>query len=398
MDFIFSNKAKKFTFALMGVGLLLLVLGIFTDHSHHTDTRVWTNLLINGFFFFGVALAALFYLALHYATESGWAVVLKRIFEATLAALPMGMIVLLIVFAAASGHLHHIYHWMDHDVIDPASNEYDEIIANKTGYLNQPFFWIRTIAYMAVFYIYMKGFRKRSLQEDLEGGTKIHFTNFKKSAVFLVFFSVFSSTMSWDWIMSIDTHWFSTLFGWYNFAGMWVSAMVFMTILIVYLKSKGYLAQVNESHIHDMGKWVFALSFLWSYLWFSQFMLIWYANIPEEVTYYIPRLGEYKALYFGMFMINFIFPMILLMSRDAKRSAPFLIFVGLIIFVGHWLDVFMMVTPGTMHNHGGISALEIGMFMLFLGGFIFYVLTNLSKRPLMVKNHPYLDESLHHDI
>ena len=123
---------------------------------------------------------------------------------------------------------------------------------------------------------------------------------------------------SWDWIMSVDAHWFSTLFGWYVFAGMWCTTMITLVTLTLYLKKNGYLPNVNESHIHDLGKWTFATSFLWSYLWFSQFMLIWYANIPEETTYHLTRIKDFKFLYFGMFLINFVFPMVLLMSRDAK--------------------------------------------------------------------------------
>ena len=227
----------------------------------------------------------------------------------------------------------------------------------------------------------------------------LHFLNYrKKSAVFLVFFAYFSSTSSWDWIMSIDTHWFSTLFGWYVFAGMWCSTMIVLVCLTLYLKKRGYLPKVNESHIHDLGKWTFATSFLWSYLWFSQFMLIWYANIPEETTYYLIRRDSYTFLYFGMFFINFAFPMLILMSRDAKRHAGILTFVGLIIFAGHWLDVWVMVMPGTVGPKATVSWLDLGMAVLFLGFFIRIILTNLTKAPLVAVNHPFLDESIHHDI
>lgn len=238
----------------------------------------------------------------------------------------------------------------------------------------------------------------RSLEEDRIGGTAIHFTNYKKGALFLVFFAVFSSTSAWDWIMSIDAHWFSTLFGWYVFAGMWCSTMVVLVTLTLYLKKQGYLNKVNENHIHDLGKWTFATSFLWSYLWFSQFMLIWYANIPEEVTYYVTRIQDFKLLYFGMFFINFAFPMLLLMSRDAKRHAGILTAVGVIIFAGHWVDAYLMVMGGSMGKHAYIGALEIGMALLFLGFFIRVILTNLTKAPLMPVNHPFLDESIHHEI
>jgi hypothetical protein len=236
------------------------------------------------------------------------------------------------------------------------------------------------------------------LEEDTVGGSDIHFKNYRQGATFLVFFAVFSSTSAWDWLMSIDVHWFSTLFGWYTFAGMWVSALVVIVLTVIYLKKLGYLPQVNESHIHDIGKWVFAISFLWSYLWFSQYMLIWYANIGEEVTYYVMRTENFKYLYFGMFFINFVFPMLILMSRDAKRDSGILTFVGIIILLGHWLDVYIMVSAGSLGANAQLGLLELGMLMLMVGVFIFLLLRNLAKAPLMPANHPFLDESMHHEF
>jgi hypothetical protein len=166
----------------------------------------------------------------------------------------------------------------------------------------------------------------------------------------------------------------------------------------MYLKKLGYLPKVNDSHIHDLGKWTFATSFLWSYLWFSQFMLIWYANIGEEVTYFVMRIENFKVLYFAMFIINFAFPMLILMSRDAKRNFGILTFVGLIILAGHWLDVYIMVSAGSLGSNATIGFIEIGMALMVLGGFIFVVLRNLTKAPLTPVNHPFLDESIHHEI
>ena len=216
--------------------------------------------------------------------------------------------------------------------------------------------------------------------------------------IFLVFFAVFSSTSSWDWIMSIDVHWFSTLFGWYTFAGIWCSSMTVLVMLTVYLKKQGYLPKVNDHHIHDIGKWTFATSFLWSYLWFSQYMLIWYANMGEEVIYYEMRIENFQFLYFGMFIVNFAFPMLLLMSREAKRHAGTLTVIGIIILLGHWMDVYVMVSGGSMGATASIGMLEIGMLALMAGIFIRIILNNLTKAPLSVVNHPYLDESIHHEI
>ncbi len=400
MEFSISKNAKKLTLALITIGSVFALIGILINMGdHHFKTRLLTNGLINGFFFFALGLGALFFLALQYAFETGWYDSVNRVIEAVAGFLPYGMSLLALVLLTITfldGA--HIYSWMDSSMTDPKSHHYDEIIAGKSAYLNKGFFWIRTLAYMSVYFIFLRGFRIRSLEEDRIGGTDIHFTNYKKGALFLVFFAVFSSTSSWDWLMSIDVHWFSTLFGWYTFAGMWCSTMVVLVLTTLYLKSLGYLPKVNDSHIHDLGKWTFATSFLWSYLWFSQFMLIWYANIGEEVSYYMMRIENFKVLYFSMFFINFAFPMLILMSRDAKRNARILTFVGLVILVGHWLDVYIMVSAGSLGANAKIGFLEVGFALLVAGLFIRIVLNNLTKAPLTPVNHPFLDESIHHEI
>jgi hypothetical protein len=395
MEFQITKKAKNVTFGLMGVGLLLTIVGVIMNMGdHHFLTRFLASGLINGFFFFALGLGALFFLALQYATETGWYASVKRVIEGVAAFIPYGMGVLgLVLLVITLNQGAHIYLWMDPKVV-----AHDEIIQGKTAYLNPIFFWIRTIVYFATYIIFLRGFQKRSAEEDRIGGTDIHFQNYKKGAMFLVFFAVFSSTSSWDWLMSIDVHWFSTLYGWYTFAGMWCSTMVVLVLTTLYLKKLGYLQKVNDSHIHDLGKWTFATSFLWSYLWFSQFMLIWYANIGEEVAYYMIRIENFKVLYFSMFVINFAFPMLILMSRDAKRNAGILTFVGMVILIGHWLDVYIMVSAGTLGANARIGAIEIGMALLMLGFFAFTVLKNLTKSPLTPVNHPFLDESIHHEI
>ena len=395
MEFKVTKNANILTLTLIVVGLLFTGIGIATSiGDQNLNTRIAGNLLIDSFFFFGIGLGALFFLALQYATETGWYASVKRVIEAVSGFLPVGIILLavtLLIITLQDGA--HLYIWMDDEVV-----KNDEILQEKSAYLNKGFFWVRTLVYLSVYYIYYRGFRKRSILEDTVGGTDIHFTNYKKAAVFLVFFAVFSSMQSWDWIMSVDAHWFSTLFGWYVFAGMWCTTMITLVTLTLYLKKNGYLPNVNESHIHDLGKWTFATSFLWSYLWFSQFMLIWYANIPEETTYHLTRIKDFRFLYFGMFLVNFAFPMVLLMSRDAKRHAGILTFVGSIVLVGHWVDVYIMIMAGSMGEHARIGFLEIGLLLAVLGLFLKTILKNLTKAPLTVVNHPFLDESIHHEI
>lgn len=402
MEFKISKKANLLTIVLMVIGVVFTGLGAALELSSANSNfaqRFLSNMLVDGFFFFAIGLGALFFLALVYATETGWYVAIKRLIESVAMFIPYGAGILLVTFLIITfldGA--HIYLWMDSSHTDLNSPNYDFLIDKKAVYMNKLFFWIRTIIYFAVYILFLRGFRNRSLEEDRVGGTDIHFTNYRRGAAFLAVFAVFSSTSAWDWIMSIDIHWFSTLFGWYVFSGMWCTALVTLVVLMLYLKKNGYLPHVNDSHIHDVTTWTFAISFLWSYLWFSQYMLIWYSNIPEEVTYYMTRIEHFKVLYFGMFFVNFVFPMLILMSRDAKRTPYVIMFVGLCIFFGHWMDVFIMVMAGSVGDKTTIGFMEIGMLLASFGFFIRIILINLTKAPLMVKNHPYLDESLHHEI
>ena len=194
--------------------------------------------------------------------------------------------------------------------------------------------------------------------------------------------------------MSIDTHWFSTLFGWYVFSGMWVSFMIMLNLTLIWLRSKGYYPEVSQSHMHDISKWMFAISMLWSYLWVSQFLLIWYSNIPEEVTYYVTRFfTDYKVPFMTTFFVNFAVPFYALIARDTKRNIGFVLPVGILIFIGHFADVYMMVIPGTMFDHNEFGWFEVGLFLGFLGLFVNRMLSSLSKAPLVPANHPMLEES-----
>lgn len=399
MEYQVSKKANITTILLIVIGIASFVVGLLTSHGH-TSQRLWANLLVNGYFFFTISLASLFFIALQYVSEMAWGVTTQRVFQATMSFMPISAIALLAVFVGGTMHWNHIYHWMADGVTDPTSEHYDAIITAKSGYLNQAFFWGRTIVYFLVWMFFANWFRKKSLEEDTLSvnkgeSTPIYQKSIFMGILFIAFFAYTSSSSSWDWLMSIDVHWFSTMYGWYAFSGMWVSSIIVVLVLVLYLKSLGLLKEVNDSHIHDLGKWMFAISMLWAYLWFSQFMLIWYSNIPEEVTYYIERFNDYKLLYIGTFFVNFLLPFFVLMSRDAKKNVVFLLPVAIILFFCHWVDVLVMVLPGTMHNHGSLGAIEIGMFLIFLGLFILFTLKSLSKAPLMPKNHPMLDESKH---
>ncbi|MFM9983676.1 MAG: quinol:cytochrome C oxidoreductase [Flavobacteriales bacterium] len=408
LHFELPSKTRNWALILMALGGSVSILGWFMDHTEHHQYW-WATLLICAFFFFAVSLGALFFYAVQYAAEVAWSSQIKRVFEAMYAYIPIGLGIVALILLIGQLHGHHLYHWMDKATMDPNSPAYDEIIAGKGAYLAPWFFWLRVLIYAGVFIGFGYMFRKWSIQEDSAPSIELHLKQHRRSALFLVFFAVFSSTIAWDWLMSIDVHWFSTMYGWYIFSGMWVTCMIFATLMVLWLKGKGYLANVNDSHIHDMGKWVFAISMLWSYLWFCQYMLIWYSNIPEEVTYFKERYENYMAGMWAVFFCNFAIPFYVLIARDAKRNTKFLTRVGVIIFITHFLDLWMAVIPGTNHGHElahGASTFEtiwfwiftFGMFLGFLGLFLFVVTKALTKARLIPINHPYLNESENHHI
>jgi hypothetical protein len=238
------------------------------------------------------------------------------------------------------------------------------------------------------------------LAEDNDGSIEHWYTARKLSAIFLIIFAVSSSVSAWDWIMSIDTHWFSTMFGWYMFASWWVTGLSVITLIVVSLKDAGYLKMVNQNHLHDLGKFIFAFSIFWTYIWFGQFLLIYYANIPEETVYFISRMktAPYSWIFYTNLILNFVLPFLLLMTRDAKRFSSMLKVVCTIVIIGHWFDFYNMVTPGVMKHDGGIGFLEIGLGMMFASAFIYVALNSLSKIQLVAKHHPFMEESMNHHI
>lgn len=397
MNYIFTQRNKIIAFVLMAIGIICIAASFITG-SH----QAWSNLLQNTFFFMSIALAGTFFLAIQYAAEVGWSVVILRVLEAMGQFLPYAAVLMLIVFfgnyISGNNGGHYIYHWLNKELYNPASEEFDAIINGKKGYLNLPFFVIRMLAYFAIWIGFTFLLRKYSLKEDIEGGTSNYFKSKRLAITFLVLFAVTSSTSAWDFIMSIDVHWYSTLFGWYTFAGMFISALAILNFTVVYLVKKGYMPWITEHHLHDMGKFMFAFSIFWTYLWFAQYMLIWYANIPEEVTYFMLRVDHYKGLFLGNFLINFITPFLLLMSRDAKRRLNVLMTISVVLFIGHWIDIFLMVTPGVVKEHWHIGWMEIGTTIGFLGLFMYVIQHSLAKAPLLREKHPLLQESLHHAI
>lgn len=368
------------------------------DHSaahdehllHQLQNKPWAALYVAAFFFFMIALGVLAFYAIQRAAQAGWSPLLFRVMEGITAYLVPGGIIVFLILVASVAHMNHLFVWMDPEVV-----AHDKLIQGKVGYLNGPFFLARAAFFLSGWIAYRWYSRKLSLAQDAAEDNTNFVKNFRLSAAFLVFYLVTESMMSWDWIMSIDPHWFSTLFGWYIFASMFVSGITVIALVTIYLKSKGLLEQVNDSHIHDLAKFMFGISVFWTYLWFSQFMLIWYSNIPEEVTYYVTRIQDYNLPFFGMLALNFIFPLLLLMNSDFKRVNWFVVMTGIVILAGHYLDIFNAIMPSAVGDQWFIGIPEIGSVLFFAGLFIYTVFNALTKAPITPKRNPFIEESKH---
>ena len=415
--FVFTADNQKKLFIAKIAGLVLVVVGIlllsFGGHGHegasdaghhfHWLHRVWVNMWINNVYLVGIALCGVLFLAIQYASQAGWSAYIKRIPEAFGSWIYVAFALTIVVFGLANyaGPNHyHMFHWLDSSLYVEGGENYDAIIAGKQGYLNIGFFSGRMLLYFVVWIMMYRFIRNESLREDINGGDR-HWRKMRVySTFFIIIFAITSSTAAWDWVLSIDTHWFSTMFGWYVFSSWFVAALSAITMMVIWLREQGYLMQLNSSHLHDLGKYIFAFSIFWAYIWFSQFLLIYYANIPEETVYFVERLssGKYAWVFFLNIFINFIFPFLVLMTRDSKRHTIFLKIVCPVLLIGHWFDFYLMITPGSLGENGGFGLIEIGMAAIFAVGFIYVVLRALTKAPLVAQNHPMLEESLHHHI
>ena len=369
-------------------------------HGHGGSwlTRLWANLLLNSYYFMLFAVAALFFLAVNYAANAGWATLLKRVIESISSYLIIGLISLTAVLYFGKDHLYHWVEYFGHNYVegDPG---YDKILAGKDWFLSKGWLLVGVPLIMVIWFLFRTVLVRLSQKEDEQGGMKFFKKSVTFSAAFLVVFAFSFSILSWLVMMSLDPHWFSTIYSVYNFAIAFVTGLTVICFFTLYLKSKGYMEVVSDEVIHDLGKFMFAFSIFWAYIFIAQFLLIWYANFAEESIYFTSRLTpNYKYFFRTNIIMCFALPFLILMMRNAKRNPKVLLVAGSIILLGHWLDLFLMIMPGTVGQSAQIGLLEIGLTMTFAGVFIFWVLNNLSKKNLYPKNHPYLLESANHDV
>lgn len=398
-EFKVPAKLKTTSLVLLAIGVITLLAGaglLLFSKDQMAQNRFWAVLLQNSVFFLLISLASVFILSATSLAQAAWIVAFRRIPEAIgsivwVLALIAGIVLLTLIWTDNS----NIYHWLKDGYVPKNS-----LNSLKNFFLSKPFFSVWTVVVLALWSWFGIKIRELSVRQDSEpkGSTKTYWTNFNVSAGFVFVFALsLASTIPWLWIMSLDAHWFSTMFSWYTFASSFVSGMSMIMLWILYTKRHGYLEVVSDEHIHDVGKFMFAFSIFWTYLWFSQFMLIWYANIPEETTYFKPRAqGIYSGIFWLMFIINFLAPLLLLMKRGAKRNYGTITFMALLIIFGHWLDFFQMVFPGPSPDHVPMLLYDFGVALGFVGLIMFVTGRALSKAPLLAKNHPFVKESLIH--
>lgn len=370
--------------ALIFIGIIALIAGFMTDTQ-----RTWANILLNNYYFITLAMGGLLFYSIQYITNSGWSALIQRVPQALGGFLPVGAILMLLMYFG----LPHVYEWAH-----PGITETDKLIAHKEPFLNVPFFMIRLVVYFVLFLAVGYLLRKYSLLQDQNNDLKYHKKSRYYAQVYIFVGAIFFSFASKDWIMTIDSHWYSTLFGFRNMIVSMYYGSAAIILMILFLRSQGYFKQINQAHFHDLGRYLFRFSIVYGYLWFMQFLIIWYANIPELTVYYQPRfLGEWQWIFYGELFVNFVIPFIVMMSDEVGKKPKVLMAVSILLLIGLWMNIYLQIMPGS-YGQMKFGFIEAGMWLGYAGLFLGVVFQTLSKASLVPVNHPYLEESLHHHV
>jgi hypothetical protein len=395
------TRYKQWSLGLMTVGVLSLIIGfiVYGGGNNPGGTRFWAALLQNSVYFLLIVNAAMFFFAAHALAMAGWVMSFRRVTEAISACvIPLGIICFVILMCLVFGGHSALYEWVDKDAVAK-----DAVLKGKSGFLSPGFFTTYTVLTIGLWTVL--GMKMRNLSRSIddtkltvEEGKRYIFKNTVWAAIYIVWFALtVMSVVPWLWLMSLNAHWFSTMYSWYTFGSTWVSGIALMTIFIIYLKNQGYLEYTNEEHLHDMAKYQFAFSIFWCYLWFDQFMLIWYANISEETVYFKPRFdGAYAGIFYLNLIINFVAPLLIYMKRGSKRNWGTVTFMSVLLIFGHWLDFYQMVFPKVDPNHVPMNLFDFGIALGFVGLIMWQTARVLSKFPMLAKNHPFVKESVIH--
>ncbi len=378
------SSLKSTLIVLSAVGVGTFAAGLATDPKH-----TWISFLQNHFYFMSLAIGGLFFAAVQWLTSAMWSAPIRRISESFTAYLPIAVL----GFVALSFGMHDLYVWTH-----PEHVAESQVLQHKTAYLNIPFFVIRNLIALVLWYLFARSLIGRSITQDTTRDATLSRKNANLAPIFLLIFAFTYTMASFDQLMSLDPHWFSTIFGVYCFAGLFYSTLALTCLFTLYLRSKGKLeGVVNENHLHDIGKFMFAFTVFWAYIGFSQFMLIWYANLPEETGYYIKRFhGGWMGVSIFLLVGKFMTPFILLLPRDMKRNATRLALVAVFMMIAQWIDVLWMVQPEFYATGPKIGLIDLGLTVGFAGLFGLAVFRFLAKNNIVAVGDPRLAESVHH--
>jgi hypothetical protein len=385
--FQLDPKVKTALAALACIGGVLLAIGFMVDRE-----RAWHAYLVSFFYFTCLAMGGLFFTAIQHMASAGWSVNIRRLAEALTAFIPYLIVLgLPIVFFAGKD----LYLWLDADVVAA-----DPILTGKAAYLNKTFFAIRFVLFAGAWTFFAKKIVGFSLQQDNDGKEEWTALALKWSVIFVLVFALSFSFFSVDFLMSLEPHWFSTIFGIYCFAGMFQSTLALLCLISMYVMHKGWArGLVTIEHVHDLAKYTKAFTVFWAYIAFSQFMLIWYANLPEETIFYIHRShGGWLYISVGLIVFRFVVPFLALLPRWAKRTPSHLASVCVLILVMQYVDLYWLVYPNYSNEFVAFSWMEIGAFVGFLGGFGLVVTQFLTKYNLLPIKDPRKAESINHHV
>ncbi|AHZ84159.1 hypothetical protein [Bdellovibrio bacteriovorus] len=379
-------KLKTLSFALIAIGLLTFVIGLMKNQD-----RLWTSYLVSYFYFSCLALSGLFWIVINNVAKAGWSVSIRRYAEATTSFLPailIGGLVLLVGFK-------HLYPWANPEVV--AANP---VIAAKTGYLNMGGFVIRLFIFAVGCMIFRHVIVGNSLKQDKSGDESLTTKSVAPSVGFIVFYALMFSLFCVDLLMSLLPTWYSTIFGIYGFSGMFQAGMAFLAIVIVLMRRSGLVkGYVTEEHQHDVVKYLKGFSIFWAYIAFSQFMLIWYANIPEETEYYIARAqGGWMSISMALLIFRFVVPFLALLPRGMKRNDNNVLLISVLVLVMQYVDIYWMVYPNFFDGHVTFGFWEIGIFAGFAGAFLLTIMSFWSKHSLVPLKDPRMHEALNHHV
>ncbi len=379
-----SKKLLAILAAMIAIGVIALIAGFATDSA-----RTWPNILLNNMYFITISIGALMFYGIQYITGSSWSALIQRIPLAAGAFLPAGFILMLLLYFG----LHDIYEWSQ-----PGITETDKLIAHKAPFLNVPFFMIRMVIYFALWIPLFIMMRKMAKKEDLEGGEQWYFKSAFYSKVFIFSAVLIFSLAAIDWIMTIDAHWYSTIFGFRAMITSIYYGTAVIILLLFFLKNMGFFPDLNEAHRHDLARYLFRFSIVFGYLWFMQFLILWYANIPELTVYYSPRfLGEWQFFFYLEPLINFAIPFVVVMADNTGKKKPVMIGISALLMVGLWISLFLQIMPGS-YGVLKLGFIEIGIWIGYAGLYLLMVFTALSRIKLVPVNHPMLEESIHHHL